>query len=74
MINYASDDDHKGISNNIFPLETWKLILVILINLSPSHQRDGDDADHHTQEKPTSKTYPVSPVESKQSFQHTQSQ
>ena len=77
IVDDASQDDDEGVSNNILPLESWEMIVPILVYLASYHDRQSQRTYKYTDKQPTSKTDPVSLVEGDEVSEkclHTQSQ
>lgn len=77
IVDDASQDDDEGVSHNIFPLESWEMIVPILVYLASYHYRQSKRTYQYTDKKPTGETDEVALVEGDEVSEkglHTQSQ
>lgn len=77
IVGDASQDDDEGVSYNVLPLESWEMIVPILVYLASYHDRKSQRTYKYTDKQPTGETDEVAPVEGDEvsdKFLHTQSQ
>lgn len=77
IVDDASQDDDEGVSHNVLPLESWEMIVPILVYLASYHDRQSQRTYKYTDKKPTGETDEVASVESDEVSEkclHTQSQ
>ena len=73
----APQEDDEGVSHNIFPLESWEMIVPILVYLASYHDRQSQRTYKYTDKQPTGEADEVAPVEGDEVSEkglHTQSQ
>ena len=73
----APQDDDEGVSNNVLPLKSWKMIVPILVYLSSYHDGQSQRTYKYTDKQPTCETDEVALVEGDEVSKkciHTQSQ